>query len=136
MQLEPTSAGYRRKLGGLQRPFPRTSREKARVATQASVGVQAGWRGLRPFNTAPLPNGFHVSYVSKPDVAFLTREIHEDGLYFRHGVELCPGDTVIDVGANIGIFAMHCAETVGPQVPVPPKLSDVRNCKFFKPARE
>jgi hypothetical protein len=86
--------------------------------------------GLRPFNTAQLPNGFFVSYISKPDVAFLSREICKDMLYFRHGVALQPGDTVVDVGANIGMFANYCAEIVGSQVIVYSKSQRLTNHSF------
>eukprot|EP00884_Botryococcus_braunii_P019619 jgi/Botrbrau1/6340/Bobra.0339s0046.1 len=86
-----------------------------RVGSRSVKGPTAGTPGLRPFNTARIPNGFYVSYVSRPDVAFLSREIYEDLLYFKHGIKLEEGDTVIDVGGNIGMFANHCAELVGPQ---------------------
>ena len=57
-------------------------------------------------------NGVSIAYVSKPDVAFLYREIEETKCYFQHGITLPKGGTVIDVGANIGIFAAHAAKRV------------------------
>ena len=36
------------------------------------------------------------------EVSFLREEV---GAYFAHGVELAPGATVLDVGANIGVFS-------------------------------
>lgn len=56
--------------------------------------------------------GKNIAYVSKADVAFLYREIEEKRCYFRHGITLAKGDTVIDVGANIGIFAAQAAREV------------------------
>jgi FkbM family methyltransferase len=35
--------------------------------------------------------------------------------YLRHGVQLRPGDTVVDIGANIGAFSVLAASIVGPQ---------------------
>ena len=35
-------------------------------------------------------------------------------LYLSHGERLTPGDTVIDIGANIGCFALFAATRVGP----------------------
>ena len=57
-------------------------------------------------------NGVSIAYVSKPDVAFLYREIEEKDAYLQHGINLPRGGTVIDVGANIGIFAAHAARKV------------------------
>ena len=59
--------------------------------------------------TATLPNGMSVHYVSPPDVQFLYHEIFEEECYLQHGVRLDPDDVVIDVGGNIGMFAMFAA---------------------------
>jgi FkbM family methyltransferase len=42
-------------------------------------------------------------------------EIVVDKLYFQEGVSVSPGDIVLDVGANIGVFAL-CAAKQGAQV--------------------
>jgi FkbM family methyltransferase len=42
-------------------------------------------------------------------------EIVVDKLYFQEGVSISPGDIVLDVGANIGVFAL-CAAKQGAQV--------------------
>jgi FkbM family methyltransferase len=42
-------------------------------------------------------------------------EIVVDQLYFQEGVSISPGDIVLDVGANIGVFAL-CAAKQGAQV--------------------
>ena len=62
-----------------------------------------------------LPNGLNIRYVSRRDVAFLYREVYEEQGYLK-GLSLKRGDTVLDVGANIGLFALRAAETVGPEV--------------------
>jgi len=50
-------------------------------------------------------------------------EIFVDKLYFQEGVSILPGDIVLDVGANIGVFTLFAAKQ-GAQVyayePVPP----------------
>ncbi len=61
-----------------------------------------------------LPNGLTVCYASKYDVSFLYREIFEEQLYLQHGIRLEQGDTVVDVGSNIGFFALFAAQQVGP----------------------
>ena len=60
------------------------------------------------------PNGLTVHYVSRPDVAFLYDEVFVQHTYTSHGVVLKPGDTVFDVGANIGVFALQAASLVSP----------------------
>lgn len=56
-----------------------------------------------------LPHGLLIQYVSEDDVQFLYDEIWRDRSYLQHGVAIGPGDTVIDVGANIGLFALQAA---------------------------
>lgn len=60
-----------------------------------------------------LPNGLEVCYASKYDVDFLYREIFQEQVYMQHGIQLNEGDIVIDVGGNIGFFALFAAEHVG-----------------------
>ena len=60
-----------------------------------------------------LPNGLEVCYASKYDVDFLYREIFQEQVYMQHGIQLKEGDIVIDVGGNIGFFALFAAERVG-----------------------
>ena len=59
-----------------------------------------------------LYNDKKIAYVSKADVAFLFNEIEGKRCYLKHGIALAKGDTVIDVGANIGIFAAQAAREV------------------------
>ena len=37
-------------------------------------------------------------------------EIFVDKLYFQEGVSISPGDIVLDVGANIGVFTLFAAQ--------------------------
>lgn len=66
--------------------------------------------------TTRLPNGLAVRYVSKRDVAFLYQEIYQQRCYLRHGISLPRGGTVLDIGGNIGLFALSAAEELGPEV--------------------
>lgn len=63
--------------------------------------------------TTALPNGLSVCYASKYDVDFLYREIFQEQVYMQHGIQLSAGSTVIDVGGNIGFFALFAAQQVG-----------------------
>lgn len=49
-------------------------------------------------------------HTSTPaEVLFLYGEQQQ---YLQHGVQLQPNDTVIDIGANIGLFSMLAAEVL------------------------
>ena len=56
-------------------------------------------------------------------------EILVDKLYFQGGVSISPGDIVLDVGANTGVFAL-CAAKQGAHVyayePIPPTFELLR----------
>ncbi|GBF93059.1 hypothetical protein Rsub_05670 [Raphidocelis subcapitata] len=61
-----------------------------------------------------LPNGLAIRHVSTPDEAlFFWREHFGDRVYLKNGVALGAGGCVVDVGANVGLFAMAAAEAVG-----------------------
>ncbi|KAG1675404.1 hypothetical protein FOA52_012323 [Chlamydomonas sp. UWO 241] len=79
-----------------------------RVDAVARQRVRAGAGSRR------LPNGLEVSVVSESDVDFLYQEVYVGGAYLREGVGVRSGDTVLDVGANIGFFSMAAAEAAGP----------------------
>lgn len=57
--------------------------------------------GLIPETT--LPNGMKIFYRHEDEVQFLYCEMPT---YFKNGIELHEGDTVFDVGANIGLFTL------------------------------
>ncbi len=72
-----------------------------------------------------LPDGLQILAPSPIEAAVLYREIVTERTYERHGITVRPGDVVFDVGANVGLFAIHLARTVrGVQVhafePIPP----------------
>jgi FkbM family methyltransferase len=56
-----------------------------------------------------LPNGMVVACHQKHEVPLVQLEVQS---YFGNGVQLNPGDTMFDVGANIGLFSLaayhHC----------------------------
>jgi FkbM family methyltransferase len=70
-----------------------------------------------------LQNGMTVSCLQKHEVPFISMEVQS---YFARHIRLQPGDTVFDVGANIGLFSLaayaHCERNVRVYAfePVPP----------------
>jgi hypothetical protein len=59
-----------------------------------------------------LPDGTAVWATSALEARVLYREIVTEQTYARHGITLPEGACVFDVGANIGLYAVHVARTV------------------------
>ena len=53
-----------------------------------------------------LPNDLEIVHLNQYETEYLYREIFEDECYLKHGISLQDGDTVIDIGANIGLFSL------------------------------
>ena len=53
-----------------------------------------------------LPNGLEIVHLNQHETEYLYKEIFEDECYLQHGIRLRDGDTVVDIGANIGLFSL------------------------------
>nr|QEO74344.1 condensation domain-containing protein [uncultured bacterium] len=53
-----------------------------------------------------LPNGLEVAHNNRNETDILYDELFRERTYLRHGVTLRDGDTVFDVGANVGLFTL------------------------------
>ena len=58
------------------------------------------------------PGGLRVWSAprSGSEIKFIFREIFEDWWYERHGVTIRDGDVALDIGANVGLFALSLME--------------------------
>ncbi|HEU0078950.1 MAG TPA: MupA/Atu3671 family FMN-dependent luciferase-like monooxygenase, partial [Longimicrobiaceae bacterium] len=78
-----------------------------------------------------LPDGVVVAHQRDAVTRGLYREIFEERVYLRHGIELEAGARVVDVGSNIGMFTLF-AHTVAPGVrtwsfePIPDTFAALR----------
>jgi FkbM family methyltransferase len=63
---------------------------------------------VMPMVSFRLPNGQTIWHLpgTGQEVLFLYKECVTDAVYLRHGIELEDGGTVLDVGANIGLFTL------------------------------
>ncbi|MGI3202845.1 FkbM family methyltransferase [Streptomyces sp. GLT-R25] len=73
--------------------------------------------------------------INRWEASFLREEV---GGYFTHGIECTPGATVLDVGANIGVFSAAVYERLDGDVriyafePMPPLHATLeRNAREF-----
>src|SRR5262249_23239199 len=53
-----------------------------------------------------LPNGLEIVHLNQYESEYVYKEIFEDQCYLRHGIRLRDDDTVVDIGANIGLFSL------------------------------
>ncbi len=109
--------GYRVELGEIEsalREHPGV-REVAVLARDDQTGDKSVMAYAVPHQALPslagretrrLPNRMLVAHLNKHETDYLYREIFDLQAYLRHGVTLNDGDTVLDVGANIGLFTL------------------------------
>ncbi|MEV0321967.1 amino acid adenylation domain-containing protein [Streptomyces sp. NPDC050658] len=81
--------------------------------------------------TYELPNGLTVFQQNKSETDFLYDEIFTHLEYLRNGITIEDGDTIVDVGANIGLFTLfagsRCPDTrIYAFEPIPPVFDSLR----------
>jgi len=53
-----------------------------------------------------LPNDQEIAHINKYETRYLYDEIFVKKCYLKHGITIENGDTILDVGANIGMFSL------------------------------
>jgi len=66
-----------------------------------------------------LPNGHKIFHLNKFETEYLYKEIFVNRAYAKNGIGYNSGDTIIDIGANIGMFELFVAIETG------------MNCAFY-----
>ncbi len=56
------------------------------------------------------PNGLEIFHHAAAETKYVYQEIFEDRVYFRHGINIASGETIFDIGANIGLFTIFVKE--------------------------
>ncbi|MGE3405964.1 MAG: FkbM family methyltransferase [Pirellulales bacterium] len=62
------------------------------------------------FRNYRLPNGVEIAHFSKADTDLVYHEIFVEDVYRQHGVTIGSGDVIVDVGANVGLFALFVSQ--------------------------
>ncbi len=106
----------------------------AHAAVHDRVTYRWGWFA-GPGTDKPLRVTMDLHSINPWEVSFLREEV---GGYFANGVELAPGATVLDVGANVGVFSAAVYERLAGDVriyafePLPPLFEKLaRNAEDF-----
>src|SRR5205814_9356085 len=77
-------------------------------------------RSKRCFGDRPryiLPNGLEIVHLNQYETDYVYKEVFEDRCYLRHGIRLRDGATVVDIGANIGLFSLFVmSRCVNPKI--------------------
>ena len=55
-----------------------------------------------------LPNKIEVAHLNQYETDYVYQEIFADRSYLKHGITINDGDTIVDIGANIGLFTLFC----------------------------
>jgi FkbM family methyltransferase len=71
---------------------------------------------ILPRNTIlsmPLINGLKIFVRARTADRMIFKEIFIEEIYNKYNIEIEEGDTVVDIGANIGIFSVYASNKVG-----------------------
>lgn len=121
----------------------RLSRIPKRIRDDVKIiRLAKNWREIlyakaarRKLAAVQLRNGVVLKAPEAVDLEFLFHEIWIDEFYAPAGYEIGPNETVIDIGGNIGVFAMYAA-TKAPGVTVLSFEPFPQNAESFSANRE
>jgi|GEM_PF-1325130 len=90
------------------RRFTRRMWSTARILENWREVMKAARRNV-PVNELRLRNGVVLAAPKEVDLAYLFYETWVSGFYSDLGYNIRNGDVVVDIGANIGVFAIYAA---------------------------
>lgn len=137
MHVQDSGAGAA--AGTKQPPATPGHRERERAGQVARrVAWLARWRVVEPLRhprKRVVVDGFVVHYHSVRE--WIAQQLINTGGYERDELAvLCslakPGDTVVDVGANIGLHTLHLSRAVGPEGRVIAVEPDAANLRLLR----
>lgn len=104
-------SALRNRIGELRRLMRRIAMAAGGYRNRGEM-IAAALRNEGPL-TAVLDDG---SIIRGPECAMLlsaVHEVHHDRSYTPEGLALEAGDTVVDIGAHVGVFALYAARLTG-----------------------
>ena len=112
------------------------SNNPATVIRQPPPKIHTCFNGLQQHL---LPNGFAIAHLNRHETEYVYKEIFVDKCYLRHGIQLPEDATIIDIGANIGLFTLfirtqHPSASVYAFEPSPVAYRTLKaNCEAYGP---
>jgi rhizoxin synthesis polyketide synthase/nonribosomal peptide synthetase RhiB len=100
-EKEPETAGSQGAEGTLPDGRGSVTEPEPAGSLEPGGGVQA--------QKFVLPNGMEIAHLNAYETEYLYHEIFLEQTYLKHGIVVREGDTVIDIGANIGMFSLFLA---------------------------
>lgn len=79
---------------------------QSRLTEKMTLSVEKAEQCFRDLNRYTLPNGLEIAHLKAYETDYLYKEIFEQQTYLKHGIQLRDGATVVDIGANIGLFSL------------------------------
>ncbi|MDG5807978.1 FkbM family methyltransferase [Streptomyces ossamyceticus] len=76
------------------------------------MGTMHAGNSVSPRTSVELPDGRKVACITEAEALLLWTEMSADGMYGSAAAGLRPGDTVLDIGANIGLASLMFHHTV------------------------
>ncbi len=106
--------GYRVELGEIEAVLKEHGEVRDAVVAVRGEGElvayvvpkEGGAAGVSQGNVWKLPNGMRVAQVNRNETEYIYQEIFELQAYVKHGIGIEDGGTILDVGANIGLFSV------------------------------
>ena len=85
-----------------------------RLAADMALSQEKAAQCFGDRNRYTLPNGMEIAHLKTYETSYLYKEIFEEQTYLKHSIQLKDGATVVDIGANIGMFSLfimsHCKQ--------------------------
>ena len=132
--LDPGSA-FRRNQNGVNVLL--LSLEKWAAVGRLSLAAERAAQCFGDRQRTVLPNGAEIVHLNQYETDYLYKEIFEEQTYLKHGIQLPDGATVVDIGANIGMFSLfvlsRCADPTIYAFEPAPRVYDLlsANCAAY-----
>jgi len=105
-QLLDSSSAFRRNNEGVNIVLLRLEEWAARDQPAEMVLNRKGRTMLRRSSEIRPAERLEIVHLNRYETDYVYREIFEDECYLKHGIRLRDGATVVDIGANIGLFSL------------------------------